>query len=162
MIGVMAVLDVESFLLGIAAGGGGGGNPNYVETIEGTLANPWGGKFEEIITGCKNKNLTAFISLTSSEGMNALCDSEMYLQKSDASTSYEWGEEGYCFNNASYMIFMPFDTLNAGNCVAVCILYDTDGNYHGAVMYNNGPKEVSRNSSLNYTTLLTIIHHPMP
>ena len=38
MTGVMAVLDTDSFLLGMAAGGGGGGNPNTVETYSGTTA----------------------------------------------------------------------------------------------------------------------------
>lgn len=60
MTGVIAVLDMESFLLGIAAGGGGGGgNPNYVETIRGTVANPWGeANYRELTNGIYTKELT--------------------------------------------------------------------------------------------------------
>lgn len=63
MIGVMAVLDTESFLLGIAAGGGGG-NPNYVETISGTVANPWGAaNYQELINGISSNELTVAMTI---------------------------------------------------------------------------------------------------
>lgn len=34
---------LDSMLDELSNSNGGGGNPNYVETITGTLANPWGG-----------------------------------------------------------------------------------------------------------------------
>ena len=38
---------------------GGGGNPNYVETILGTVANPWGQySFEQIKNMCSSNNYT--------------------------------------------------------------------------------------------------------
>lgn len=58
------MLDTESFLLGIATGGGGdGGNPNYIETIEGTLANPIPyERYSEILNDLENGNVTMYIN----------------------------------------------------------------------------------------------------
>lgn len=57
------MLDAESFLLlGIAAGGGGGGgggNPNYVESIAGTLVNLFDDlDFDEIAAAVEDNNAT--------------------------------------------------------------------------------------------------------
>lgn len=38
-----------------------GGNPNYVETIEGTLANPWGDRFSDIYNEYNANNVTIVI-----------------------------------------------------------------------------------------------------
>lgn len=45
--------------------GGGSGNPNYVETIEGTLANPWGNySYGTIIQDIADNNITAYLMMT--------------------------------------------------------------------------------------------------
>lgn len=55
--------DPVSYLMGKKAGGGGGGNPNYVETIEGTLANPWGDyAFNDIMDLVSSRNATLILS----------------------------------------------------------------------------------------------------
>lgn len=42
----------------------GGGNPNYVETIEGTLSNPWGlYSFDDIFNGIVNSEITVAMSV---------------------------------------------------------------------------------------------------
>lgn len=64
MIGGTAMLDAESFLIGIAAGGGGGdGNLNYIETVAGTLANPWGEyTARDLFSDARSGNLTMYIT----------------------------------------------------------------------------------------------------
>lgn len=44
----------------------GGGNPNYVETITGTLTNPWGeANFQELIDGILANELTVEMEVSS-------------------------------------------------------------------------------------------------
>lgn len=63
--------DPISYAMGVRAGGGGGGNPNYVETVEGTLANPWGSVEPEALYTELADN-AASILLTASIGSNTV------------------------------------------------------------------------------------------
>lgn len=57
---------IEALLMEVArtVAEGGGGNPNRVETITGTLAQPFGELFEELTTALASKNATAELEFT--------------------------------------------------------------------------------------------------
>ncbi len=142
MIGVMAVHDTESFLLGIAAGGGGGGgNPNYVETVEGTLANPFGElNIEELFSGLANNGLTLILSALGSSlvgqisGHNSISFGTVLFSDPTDSTPWLGGSVSY---------FFPYDTAQLA---------------YAKVCQNSVWIDVPATTQ----TVLTVIHHPLP
>lgn len=72
---------IEALLMEVAktVAEGGGGNPNRVQTVTGTLAEPFGNvNFSELMSALSNGNATAVISFVFS-GQNV----ELFLKKSD-------------------------------------------------------------------------------
>lgn len=132
--------DPVSYAMGKMAGGGGGGNPNYIETIEGTLENPWGSyAFSDIRRGITNDTITAFITTSDSR--------RWYIPSGKTTGNNLW----FRFNTAQAAVIDY-------NALSVSTKGETD-----AVHYEY------RNGNYSETTIdpatpctLTIIHHPMP
>ena len=147
MIGVIAMLDVESFLLGIAAGGGGGGsNPNYVETITGTLANPFGSyTMAEIQQMISTKSASFFITFTDEHG---------HEQTLAGTGAVEPGEYSELYFSVVYV------TGTSTSYSAYAIVYDAVENSMLYAIELIGRTRTDLSSSTSCT--LTIIHHPLP
>lgn len=142
----------EMFLDAIASGGGGGGgNPNYVETITGTLANPWGGNSSsELFTSARASDLTMYIK---------------------ADVIYDDDESPY----ASTLMFLPisgiptFGFTKPSSITTILyfarLSYSNAGSLTRAVAGNIktslGTQEL-HNIEPTTPCTLTIIHHPMP
>lgn len=147
MIGVIAVLDMESMLLGMAAGGGGSGNPNTVETINGTLANPFGtmteGELKTLIQNVTNGSATAILRIPNTIDM-VLVPNE---------------PDGLYFVGITNFDSTEFD----GYLLAYAV---TDiSRYGGYCYFDISSDSVSGDiTSLprSKQTTLTIIHHPLP
>jgi len=134
------MLDTESFLLGIAAGGGGdGGNPNYVETIEGTLANPWGGyTLQQILDGIASNQMSIMIF---SEGQSVAPAVFQQMNALLFSLAFVLGD------NQS---FTALSLMYAGTDVTAFTMHGQNGNYTITA------------EDLTTPCTLTIIHHPLP
>jgi hypothetical protein len=145
---------VEQFSL--MDGGGGGGNPNTVQTITGTLAEPFGDfdKGEELHTAIGNGNASAKIVLDISAlqmGLNTLwgwlyqgADNEHYYSFYTSEASF--GTEGLTFGFFA-SIFFPLDS----------------GEYTPQLLGQVGADylDLTEYASIIPTTL-TIIWHPLP
>ena len=134
-------LDPVSYKLGQAAGGGGGGgNPNYVETIVGTLANPWGSyAFSDIRRNIANNAITAYITTS---------DSRKWFIPSGKST----GNNLWVRFNGGFSNTIDYDCISitsSGTTTSVHYEY-SDGNYTETTIDPTTP------------CMLTIIHHPLP
>ena len=115
-------------------------NPNYVETIEGTLANPWGGyAFSEIRRSIANNIITAYITTSESH--------RWYVPTGRNAGNNLWVR----FNavQAGIIDYNALSVLSTGATSSVHYEY-RDGNY--------------TETSIDPTTpcTLTIIHHPLP
>lgn len=132
------MLDTESFLLGIATGGGGdGGNPNYVETITGTLANPWGDKIpDELVQLYKLNNVSLFLGVRADK------------------LSLLSGDDGILFG------------LVAGDMEdyvqASLVMYNEVGDFVEQKSFHFTTPDQYEELSSETPCTLTIIHHPMP
>ena len=115
-----------------------GGNPNYVETIKGTLANPWGGRFSEIYNMlADSNNYTVYMSAYGNKAALVLDYSVVY-----------WS--------------LWFDDIDAGTpstATVYTIAYNKNGGMDSA-RYLQGTSWSSLQSTEK--TVITIIHHPMP
>lgn len=140
-------LDPVSYKLGQAAGGGGG-NPNYVETITGTLANPWG----EIDAG----NLANEIANNNANAEIAW-DATAIGVGTDRSPLYT-GNDGIQLLVRTSRIGEPTDYA------ALDIAWLTsDGELASAHALTSGAGYVDLQGYASLiTTVLTIIHHPLP
>ena len=143
-------LDPVSYKLGQAAGGGGGGgNPNYVETVTGTLNYPFGSySISEIKTMLKSDDYTLKISLP--EYGEVECNIAVDPINDDIVISW-------------------FDEADA-NVLTMCRAYYKIGivnilEYDVKASSNYGKiKNVSdpQFGILTLVTSLKIIHHPLP
>ena len=62
----MNIYDV-AIARALGSGGGGGGNPNTVQTVTGTLANPWGDiDVSKLFTDLENEEATAYLTIDAS------------------------------------------------------------------------------------------------
>lgn len=117
-----------------------GGNPNYVETIEGTVQSPWGGvSVSELVSEIEAGAATAFIEVN---------NNKVYL-------SY-YPDDGFIGGGVctSNVIF-------GGGLTSAIYLnyYSSNGNKQLAKTYtSNGTVSDISNSTV---TTLTIIHHPL-
>ena len=135
------VLDTESFLLGIAAGSGGGGNPNYVATVTGTLANPFGElDVEELFSGLVNNDSTLMLSSLGSLLMGQIGNNNSILFGtvifSDSTESTPW-------LGGSVSYYLSDDTVQLG---------------YAKLCQNNVWIDIPATTE----TGLTVVHHPLP
>lgn len=149
MIGGMEMLDVESFLLGIAAGGGGGGggNPNYVETITGTLANPFGtmtaGELKILIQNVTNGKATAILHIS-----NTI---DLILVPQESNGLYFVGITNFDSTEFDGYIF-EYDASDMSRYGGYCYFDISSDSVSGDIASLHASKQ----------TTLTIIHHPLP
>lgn len=116
-----------------------GGNPNHVEIITGTLANPWGGmQISTLRNEIQNNNATAYIDFKDGTG-----DIRIFLRYNSA---FFGGDCSTIFGaalSASYYI-----QYNNTGAVSVAKKFSSNG--------------TATNISNSTATTLTIIHHPLP
>jgi len=138
-------MDVVSFIMGQKmSGGGGGGNPNYVQTITGTLANPWGDyPSQTLFSNALNNNITLLIRFNTGNAWTR--DFPIYTDRHDI---------GYSGN-------VNFVETNGAEIVsAYWILWGTS--LEEAFMYSSFTDKTDMSSmAAHIPTVLTIIHHPM-
>lgn len=144
--------DVESFLLGTAAGsgGGGGGNPNYVEFITGTLANPWGDvDVEAIASQCLTDDATMYLLADATAlGMQEI---ELALQR-----------EGITKTLIAFGSVRATSGDNVSLDGVLAIFRKDTGAVTDAVAQIAGIVSNLLPYANQITTALTIIHHPLP
>ena len=121
--------------------GGGAGNPNYIETIEGTLANPFGElDVEELFSGLANNGLTLILLALGSSLVGQIIGNNSILFGtavfSDPTDSAPW-------LGGSVSYYFPDDTVQLGYA-KVC---------------QNG---VWNDIPATMRTGLTVVHHPLP
>lgn len=139
------MLDVESFLLGIAAGGGGG-NPNYVETIKGTMANPWGeADYVQLVSDVASNNATVYISVPS---MSLSFDAYLVVD----------ADNTFIVSGADFSVVGDVPSLK----LAARASYTSVGALSRLLMWQNGTTVDVTDQLSGAETDLTIIHHPMP
>ena len=138
-------LDPVSYKLGQAAGGGGGGgNPNYVETITGTLANPWGDYLPSELFGDANVSLV----LSADVDDNVITFMPVPVVNNQL----------YCFCGA-------FSARKVGGRTQLiqadseCVFYEPNGAF---LSYGNLATPSDYNEYSGSVTQLVVTHHPMP
>ena len=147
--GGLRMFDPVSYAMGAKAGGGGGDNPNYVETITGTLANPWGGvDVADLASDVIANNATVY----------------MTVSFSGLTRTFLVDFSEYESNNST--IFISACTIDANEIIAYAATWT------GAVFENFMSAAGTVTDGLTITnysaygeyvpTTLTIIHHPLP
>jgi len=125
------------------------GNPNYVETIEGTLANPWGGIDIEALGLEINNHDDAHIIM------------EMTMGTSSARMAY------FRYEASPISIFANQGTIDDGDSVvlAAYFVWDGSGALTEGVMFQGNAEGGTFTDLLpmaqQITTVTTIYHHPM-
>lgn len=140
--------STDELLQKIVDSGKAGGNPNYVETITGTLANPWGSAepatlYTELVSNA------ASILLTTSVGNDTVtlpivADAAGILRRFKAVTAVDYNE--------------GLQTYTAA--------YDDNGTLlvfvRATAFSDNGSIDNLISVASGVPTTLTIIHHPLP
>ena len=122
-----------------------GGNPNYVETVTGTLANPWGEKTpSDLFSGAKSGNLTMIINVDATA-----------IGGTRLSAAF------YPFGNIN-VFRLTIANSQLSNWLCVYAEYYDSGVINAAYgLQNEAVLDYSLYASLISTTL-TIIYHPLP
>ncbi len=123
--------------------GSGGGNPNFVETITGTMADPWGElDYAELVQDVGNNDATATLAVPS---MNLVA---------------------YLISNQSELSLNGANFISAGDdmtlAVAAFAKYGADGALNVILMWQNGTAMDVTSMLSGAETTLTVIHHPLP
>lgn len=123
---------------------GGAFNPNYVETITGTLANPWGeADYAQLVSDVASKNATAFISVPT---MNFAA----YLLA-------DVNDNAFVVNGANFLITDPPSLY-----IAAFARYTSGGALSLLLTWQNGTTTDVTSMLSGSETTLTITHHPLP
>ena len=125
----------------------GGGNPNYVETIEGTLANPWGDlDYSSLVEELVNNNVNIEMDITTSgfPTIRVLLDFDMA------------GEEQYILVG-SYIAYEPDNGISG-----VDLRYDSAGVISAIFIIVDDVVSDRTTQAEYFDTTLTVIHHPLP
>ena len=135
------------------SGGGGGGNPNYVQTITGTAANPWGGIAKELHTAMVNGDASANITFV------------MGQQTLQVPLVNNIGTAGFIIRYGNYFPsagnifefyatwFFDDDTSDIIRLYDAYVIEGSDGSY----TYTD-----YKNMTSMIQTTLTIVWHPLP
>ena len=125
----------------------GGGNPNYVETVNGTMANPWGSyTLSELMQGVNDKSIS--IILISVVDNVTLVYSPVTVK-----------------NNLLVCFCGEFSAYVAGSAVKLitqdseCIFYAPNGDFKS---YGTLAAPTDYNEYSDSPATLIIIHHPLP
>lgn len=134
----------------------GGGNPNSVQTITGTLAEPWGDfdKAEELSAAIENGNASAKLTLDISVLQAGLDTIRAWLYAGVIDDQYA----------AFFTSAAQFDSEGITLGFEACIFFSFDGNVRSSYLeaqIGADYSDLSAYASLIPTTL-TIIWHPLP
>ena len=117
-----------------------GGNPNYVETINGTVANPWGSySLQQIIDGLKSNQLSVKMSM----------DDQTFV----VPTVLEQ------FNGLVFSVLVVMGTNPAINGVSVLYVGD---DVQVFIVEGNDSNYTVTSEDLTTPCTLAITHHPLP
>lgn len=142
--------DPVSYLMGSKNGsGGGGGNPNYVETIEGTLFSPFGNYTrDDLLSGIDAGEITAILTVS--------LGGKEYVMP---------GQRNAKALSFSRLVRADSGTGGSAYLAAVSITYDPHGFNTNTSSYCNSSGSwtiIGREAAKEISCTLTIIHHPMP
>ena len=125
----------------------GGGNPNYVETVTGTLANPWGSVTPATLqTAISGNNATALLTVDAS----AIGMGTAYL------VATPFAQQAIAFQAVGS------SGSSVADWAAVDVAYGTNGSLAYAWINRSGAALDATAYAQSITTTLTIIHHPLP
>lgn len=117
-------------------------NPNYVETIEGTMASPFGEHTViELVEGINNNSMTVILQI-SLQGQTAVLPGAIL---------------GYLRFNLAIAIDSTMGWQNVAE-----VSYYNDGNIYNALYDVRGSITDLKPMANSISTVLTIIHHPLP
>lgn len=141
---------LEQYWAGILEKIEGDGNPNYVETIKGTLANPWGDvDIVTLASQCLTNDATVYLLVDGTAiGMPEV---ELNLQRGGISAGIPFGAVG--LHTTGDMIY-----LNG----SIIIFKLSTGAVTTAIIHNDGAITDILPYASNISTTITIIHHPLP
>ena len=125
--------------------GGGGGNPNYVETITGTLANPWGSVDPAALYAQMQDGEVSVVLNITVPGMG-----QAMVQPS-LSADWWWYSAVFGYDSDSHVVTL-----------AMYLAYLVSGELNLAYLYQNGTATDMSEMAAQISTTLTIIHHPLP
>ena len=154
-------MDMMSFALGAASAQGGGGNPNSVETITGTLNNPFGSAQKALDTfyALVDRSCSCYLEssgITDNDGLSADLFGVVPLQNDP---DFDPNEEDY------QTISFQFLTSNSNTVRAATFAYidyfaPSFNAFHAFSHLDNASTASVIDTSASCT--LTIIHHPLP
>lgn len=135
----------------ILENGGGGGNPNRVQTITGTAANPFGDVFDDLMEGINNNTASATLSLDGSALGEGTYLAPVFL------SNY----------NELQVTLIAITNLMTGSTIGLVGDWNDGGLVLLCKITTDGGEGTSSNTSLyEYASLipttLTIIWHPLP
>ena len=133
-------------------GGGSGGNPNYVETITGTLGNPWGnidlqGLYDELVAGDASATITFLRGTTERTRMTLFFEPDTDVAAGD-NAFYTEGVYLTGSNMNVYSLYWYTGELEEANY--------TSGASAKAIDFSDNAEMLAK------VTTLTIVHHPLP
>lgn len=151
-------MNINDFILAgkLAGSGGSGGNPNSVQVITGTLAEPWGDfeNGEELYSAIKSGNASAILALDISALSMGLDEVSGYLYSGAKTEHYV----AFYSTNASFNLGALAMAYNAA------IFYSVDGSEDSSnleAQVGSDYHDLGTYANLIPTTL-TIYSHPMP
>lgn len=120
-------------------------NPNYVETISGTLGNPWGNEFSRLLPLLRNAN-DATVTMVVNAGGSLT-------------------RRVYAYTESDLTEYIASAALGGSDLnVWEWALYEGDGTYiaNGSSHETGSGRFATATLSESSATTLTIIHHPLP
>lgn len=126
-----------------------GGNPNYVEIIKGTVANPWGGKNpNDLFIEAENNNCTLRMTIDGTAIGIGEFDTVFYPHS--ASIASYWFEA------------IGTSGPNASDWSIGTVAYYADGEFSSMRMLNSGSVINLADYASAFNSVLIIVHHPLP
>lgn len=137
----------------------GGGNPNHVETITGTLENPWGDlSYTSLVHAIQSKEVTTLLSVVLPDDSAWIFPliPRMWDNPTDlaliASAAYPAGFLPQVTMMGGCVVYEQYSGETSPHCAAI-VVSSPDTNYQWVNL-------IEQMSQLPAT--LTIIHHPLP
>lgn len=121
------------------------GNPNYVETISGTLGNPWGNEFSRLLPLLRSPNDATVTMVVNAGGATT--------------------RRVYAYTESDQTEYVASAALGGSDLnVWEWALYEGDGTYiaNGSSHETGSGRFATATLSESAVTALTIIHHPLP
>ena len=143
------VSDMDLFDIAVAsklAGGGGGGNPNTIQTVSGTAANPFG-----------NIDKVALNAALLSNQATVKMELDFTVLGAGTVSAYIKGVDTSRYDNAFELSVGDAFVKSAGS-----MSWDDDGNILMLYMSQGDTSTNIKSYASNVPTSMTIIWHPLP